>query len=65
MTPSGMEPATFLFVAQYFNHRATAVPLNDGVLEYILNETKQKKQDAYKALQKLITDWKSTQIDIK
>jgi hypothetical protein len=27
MTPSGIEPATFLFVAQYLNHCASAVPL--------------------------------------
>jgi len=26
MTPSGIEPATFRFVAQHFNHCATAVP---------------------------------------
>jgi len=26
MTPSGMEPATFRFVAQHLNHCATAVP---------------------------------------
>jgi hypothetical protein len=26
MTPSGFEPATFWFVAQYLNHCATAVP---------------------------------------
>jgi len=26
MTPSGIEPATFLFVAQHLNHCATAVP---------------------------------------
>jgi hypothetical protein len=25
-TPSGIEPATFCFVAQYLNHFATAVP---------------------------------------
>jgi hypothetical protein len=28
MTPSGIEPATFRFVAQYLNHCATAVPNN-------------------------------------
>jgi hypothetical protein len=28
MTPSGIEPATFRFVAQYLNHCATAVPLH-------------------------------------
>jgi len=26
MTPAGMEPATFRFVAQHLNHCATAVP---------------------------------------
>jgi len=26
MTPSGIEPATFRFVAQHLNHRAIAVP---------------------------------------
>jgi hypothetical protein len=29
MTPSGIEPVTFWFVAQYLNHCATAVPLFD------------------------------------
>jgi hypothetical protein len=28
MTPSGIEPATFRFVAHYINHCATAVPLS-------------------------------------
>ena len=26
MTPAGIEPATFQFVAQYLNHCATAIP---------------------------------------
>jgi len=30
MTPSGIEPATFRFVAQHLNHCATAVPLVNG-----------------------------------
>ena len=29
MTPSGIEPATFRFVAQHLNHCATAVPTNN------------------------------------
>jgi len=27
LTPAGIEPATFLFVAQHLNHCATAVPM--------------------------------------
>ena len=30
MTPSGIEPATFRFVAQHLNHCATAVPTNEN-----------------------------------
>jgi len=38
MTASGMEPATFRFVAQRLNHCATAVPIT---------RTKQKKNSTY------------------
>jgi hypothetical protein len=38
MKPSGIEPATFRFVAQYLNHCATAVPT------YIAN-THNKRQE--------------------
>ena len=31
MTPAGIEPATFRFVAQYLNHCATAVPDSEVV----------------------------------
>ena len=31
MTPSGIEPATFRFVAQHLNHCATAVPKGKAV----------------------------------
>ena len=34
MTPSGIEPATFRFVAQHFNHWATAVPEREYKLTY-------------------------------
>ena len=30
MTPSGIETATFRFVAQHLNHRATAAPARTG-----------------------------------
>jgi hypothetical protein len=33
MTPSGIKPATFRFVAQYLNHCATAVPLYQANLK--------------------------------
>ena len=32
MTPSGIEPATFRFVAQHLKHRATAVPASETLL---------------------------------
>ena len=49
MTPDGIEPATFRFVAQHLNHCATAVPLiylyfaiylrtvNIPILQYMLD----------------------------
>ena len=37
-TPAGIEPATFLFVAQHLNHCATAVPTR--ILCEIKTETK-------------------------
>jgi len=37
MTPSGIEPATFRFVAQHLNHCATAVPICvSRILKWIL-----------------------------
>ena len=36
MTPAGIEPTTFRFVAQRFNHRATAVPNQNEYQEYFL-----------------------------
>jgi len=35
MTPAGIEPATFRFVAQHFNHCATAVPPKQRSLQVI------------------------------
>jgi hypothetical protein len=35
VTPSGIEPATFRFVAQYLNHCATAVPIASGIAEKV------------------------------
>ena len=37
MTPAGIEPATFRFVAQHLNHCATAVP-NDPQISINISE---------------------------
>ena len=36
MTPSGIEPSTFRFVAQHLNHCATAVPFTLGTVHKII-----------------------------
>jgi len=36
LTPAGIEPATFRFVAQHLNHCGTAVPLQNAVCFIIL-----------------------------
>jgi hypothetical protein len=36
MTPSGIEPGTFRFVAQYLNHCATAAPQHNGKYDNII-----------------------------
>jgi len=36
LTPAGIEPATFRFVAQHLNHCATAVPNRNEYQEYVL-----------------------------
>ena len=38
VTPAGIEPATFRFVAQYLNQCATAVPLLDMINLIIIGE---------------------------
>ena len=40
MTPDGIEPVTFQFVAQHLNHRATAVPYSPNIgIEYFKQGT--------------------------
>ena len=38
MTPSGIELATFRFVAQHLNHCATAVPISEGSFALLSGE---------------------------
>jgi hypothetical protein len=40
MTPSGIEPATFRFVAQYLNHCATI----SGHLHYLITNKNERKE---------------------
>ena len=40
LTPAGIEPATFRFVAQHLNHCATAVPNRNEYQEYFLGGDK-------------------------
>jgi len=35
LTPAGIEPATYRFVAQHLNHCATAVPCNGTALHNV------------------------------
>jgi len=46
LTPAGIEPATFRFVAQHLNHRATAVPGQHTGKHQILQE--QKGHESFK-----------------
>jgi len=39
LTPAGIEPATFRFVAQHLNHCATAVPNSEGTAVKKKNRT--------------------------
>ena len=40
MTPAGIEPATFRFVAQHLNHCTTAVPNGSNTCIYLQNSVK-------------------------
>jgi len=46
LTPAGIEPATFRFVAQHFNHCATAAPPQFSVL---LNKKEYLNEPGFKA----------------
>ena len=47
LTPAGIEPATFRFVAQHLNHYATAVP-RDGMDVLKKKRKKQKEREEKK-----------------
>jgi len=49
MTPSGIEPATFLFVAQHHKHCATAVPqVATGEILFVENKKPEKELESFK-----------------
>ena len=47
MTPSGIEPATFRFVAQHLNHCATAVPGLKSAMGNVKESAISKEYDKY------------------
>ena len=51
MTPAGIEPATFRFVAQHLNHCATAVPTG-----YIIYSQTEKGQDIKLSLRVVVAN---------
>jgi len=58
LSPAGIEPATFRFVAQHLNHCATAVPLTLSIFIYFNDEQfswKPLKLDMRTALFRAIT----------
>ena len=44
MTPAGIEPATFRFVAQHLNHCATAVPPQKIIYSRISRDSEEKNE---------------------
>jgi hypothetical protein len=50
MTPAGIEPATFRFVAQHLKHCATAVPTVQGSETNPEAPNKKEKQEIHKRL---------------
>ena len=57
MTPAGIEPATFRFVAQHLNHCATAVPK--------LNYTEENFFISYYLHYKSQTDWPGSNLVLR
>jgi len=50
LTPAGIEPAIFRFVAQHLNHCATAVPLKSGdILQNFSNYIPESFQEVLRA----------------
>jgi len=43
LTPAGIEPATFRFVAQHLNHSATAVPQAKQIYQYVNTEDQRRQ----------------------
>ena len=44
MTPSGIDPATFQFVAQHLNHCATTVPIQDMYIQNVGHDPKKERK---------------------
>jgi hypothetical protein len=56
MTPSGIEPKTFRFVAQYLNHCAIAVPKAGRMTKKLFKSASNTHADALSRVSSLVMD---------
>ena len=63
MTPAGIEPAIFRFVAQHLNHCATAVPNNNNnnKQEFMYRDTANVEPEMYDCTRSNLSHWNNNE----